>query len=200
MVGVFCRVNDWRTRKPMHIDTDTLILMFPIAFMFHDFEEVILGEPWLKKNAAEIKDQIKNRVPAFLARQLAAVLNKSASEFAFTVSLLFSLTVISSYLAVGQKKYGFFLLASGAFFIHGFGHIGQAVALRRYVPAVISSVLVVIPYGLALYPRLIREGIADLSGLLTYFLIGAALTVPFVLVIHKVGDVLYRKTVRLLID
>ena len=184
----------------MHTDTDTLILMFPIVFMFHDFEEVILGEPWLKKNAAEIKDRIKHRVPTVLARQFVTVLDKPASEFAFTVSLLFSLTVISSYMAAEHKKYGFFLLASGAFFIHGFGHIGQAVALRRYIPAVISSVLVVIPYGLALYPRLIREGIADLSGLLTYSLIGTALTVPFILVMHKVGDVLYRKTVRLLID
>ncbi len=36
----------------------TLIWLFPIAFMFHDFEEIILGEPWLRKNAGEIKHRV----------------------------------------------------------------------------------------------------------------------------------------------
>ena len=184
----------------MPIYTHTLIWIFPIAFMFHDFEEITLGEPWLRKNAGEIKDRIKDRVPAFLANQIGAVLNKSATELAFPVSLIFSLTFISSFLAVEYGKYGFFLLASGAFFLHGFMHLGQAIALRRYVPAVISSVLFVIPYGLVLYWRLIKEGMVEMPGLLIYFLLAVALTIPFILVMHKVGDYLYKKAVRLLID
>jgi hypothetical protein len=167
--------------------------------MFHDFEEIILGEPWLRKNAGEIKDRIK-RVPAFLAKQIGAVLDKSATELAFPISLIFCLTFISSYLAVEYEEYGFFLLSSGAFFLHGFMHLGQAIALRRYVPAVIGSVLFAIPYGLVLYWRLIKEGMVDMSGLLIYFLLAVALTIPFILVMHKVGDYVYKKTVRLLID
>jgi heme/copper-type cytochrome/quinol oxidase subunit 4 len=184
----------------MSIDTHTLIWLFPIAFMFHDFEEIILFEPWLRKNAGEIEVRIKNRVPAFLVKQIGAILDKSATEFAFPVSLIFGLTFISSFLAVEYEEYGFFLLASGAFFLHGFMHLGQAIALRRYVPAIISSVLIVIPYGLVLYWRLIKEGMVDMSGLLIYFLLAVALTIPFILVMHKVGDYLYKKTVRLLID
>jgi hypothetical protein len=48
------------------------------------------GEPWLRKNAGEIKDLIKNRVPAFLAKQMGAILDKSATELAFPISLIFS--------------------------------------------------------------------------------------------------------------
>lgn len=183
----------------MSIDTNTLIWLFPIAFMLHDFEEIILGEPWLRRNAGEIKNRIKNRVPAFVAKQIEAVLDKSATELAFPISLIFGLTFISSYLAVEHGENGFFLLASGAFFLHGFMHLGQAIALRRYVPAVISSVLIVIPYGLVLYGRLIEDGMVATSGLLIHFLIAAALTIPFILVMHKVGDYLYKKMVRLLV-
>lgn len=177
----------------------TLIWLFPIAFMLHDFEEIILGEPWLRKNASEILGRIQNRVPAFLAKEIAAVLGKPACELAFPISLIFSLTFIASYLAVEYDSYGFFLLASGTFFLHGFMHVGQAILLRRYVPAVISSVLFVIPYGLILYWRLIQEGLVDLSGLPADFLIAVVLTIPFILAMHKVGEFLYHKASRFLI-
>ena len=100
----------------MSFDTHALIWLFPIAFMFHDFEEFLLFEPWLRKNADEIRDRIKNRIPAFLAKQIDAVLVKSTIEFVLPISLIFGLTFISSFLAVEYETYGFFLLASGAFF------------------------------------------------------------------------------------
>jgi len=173
--------------------------LFPIAFMLHDFEEIILSEPWLKKNAGEIKDRIKNKVPDFVARQIGAALDKSANELAFPVSLIFSLTFIATFLAVTYGKYGFFLLATGSFFLHGFMHVGQAIILRRYIPAVISSVLFAMPYGAVLYWRLIQEGVINLPGLLIYFLVAVVLTIPFILVMHVVGDWLYKTAVRVLV-
>ena len=184
----------------MVVDTHTLIWLFPIVFMIHDFEEIILGKPWLRKNAGEVKHLVEKRVPAFLAKQIGSVLDKTAAELSFPISLIFGLTVLSAYLAVPHGAHGFFLLASGAFLLHGFMHLGQTLALRRYVPAVLTSALVVIPYGLALCGRLIHEGVVDLSGLLIYFLLAAILTVPFILVMHKAGGFLYQKAVRLLID
>jgi hypothetical protein len=183
----------------MSIDTRTLIWLFPIVFMCHDFEELILGEPWLRKNADDIKARLQNRVPAFLIQQIGAVLNKTTTELTFPVSLIFGLTCLSSFLALEYGAYGFFLLASGSFFLHGFMHIGQAILLRRYIPAVISSVVVVIPYGLILYANLIKEGTVDVSGLPLYFLLAIVLTIPFILVMHVVGDFMYKKMVRLLI-
>jgi hypothetical protein len=183
----------------MSIDLRTLIWLFPIMFMFHDFEEIIFGEPWLRKNADEIVGRIENRVPAFVAKQIRAVFKKSAYELAFPISLIFALTFISSFLAVEYQSYGFFIMASGIFFLHGFMHIGQAILLRRYVPAVISSVLFVIPYGLVLFGKLISAGMVGISTLVTYFFVAVVLTIPFILVMHVVGDALYKTTARLLL-
>ena len=77
-------------------------------------------------------------------------------------------------------------------------HLGQAILLRRYVPAVISSGLIVIPYGLILNWSLLRAGLVDLPGMLIYALLAVILTIPFILVMHKVGDALCRVAVRLL--
>lgn len=183
----------------MSIGTHTLIWLFPVAFMLHDFEEIILSEPWLRKNADEIMERIGNRVPDFMAKQIGKVLGKSTSELALSVSLIFCLTFTASLLAAEYQKYGFFLAASMLFFVHGFMHLGQAIMLRRYIPAVITSVLIVIPYGLVLFFRLINEGIVQLSGLPIYALLGAVLAVPFILVMHIVGDYLYKQVVRVLI-
>jgi hypothetical protein len=183
----------------MSLNTHTLIWLFPIAFMFHDFEEIILFEPWLRKNAAAIKSRIQNRVPAFLVKQIETILTKSTTEFTFPVTLIFALTGIAAFLAVEYASYDFLLLASGSFFLHGFMHLGQAIVLRRYVPAMISSALIVIPYGIVLYARLIEEKIVDMPELLGYFLIAIALTIPFILVMHLVGDSLYKKTIWFLI-
>jgi Protein of unknown function with HXXEE motif len=134
----------------MSVDAHTLIWLFPIVFMMHDFEEIILGEPWLRKNAGDVRALAEKRVPALLARQIGPVLDKTAAELSFPISLIFGLTVLASFLAAAHGAYGFFLLASGAFFLHGFMHLGQALALRRYVPAVLTSAVFVLPYGLLL--------------------------------------------------
>ncbi len=183
----------------MSLTTQTLIWLFPIAFMFHDFEEVILREPWLKKNAGDVLARLPRGVPAFLRKQIRAVFAETAGEFAFPVGLAFALASFSAFLALEYGQYAFFLLASGGFFLHGFMHVGQALLLRRYVPAVITSLVIAIPYGLLLFPRLIQQGVVSLPGLLVYFLVAIVLVGPFIFVVHFVGAFLYKSAIRLLI-
>lgn len=173
--------------------------MFPIAFIFHDFEEIILGEPWLRKHAVKIKARIKKRAPDFLARQMSAALDKSATELSLSISLIFCLTFLATFLAIEYSYYSLFLLASSMFFLHGFVHLGQAIVLRRYTPALITSVVIVIPYGLVLFQQLLDKRIVHLPGLLINFLLAIILMLPFMLVMHQVGNYLYKETVRLLI-
>lgn len=169
----------------------TLIWLFPVAFMLHDFEEVILFEPWLKVHAPEIKSRLQGRLPAFMTKQIDVILAKTTPEFALPVCLIFLLTAVSSFVAVEYGRYGFFLAASAAYFLHGFMHIGQAVALRRYVPSLLTSIVVVIPYGCVLYARLLGAGIVTWPGLLLYGLLGLVAIVPLILLMHRLGDRLF---------
>ena len=183
----------------MSPDIYKLIWLFPIAFILHDFEEIIFFEPWLKKNAGGITDRIQGKVPAFIEKQVKTILNKSTAQFSFSVSLIFLLTCLASLLAAEYESYPFFLAASALFFLHGFMHIGQAMVMRRYVPAIITSVSVVIPYGLVLFWRLLAAGLVDVPALLVYSVVAIVLIVPFILVLHILGEYAYQRMVKILV-
>jgi len=179
----------------MSLTTHTLIWLFPIAFMLHDFEELLFWESWLSQHGAEIK----RRVPAFLARRIGSIADKSTAQAAASIGLIFSLTALSAFLATEAHAYGFFLVASGLFFVHGFVHVIQAIAWRSYIPAVITSVGIVLPYGFLLYGRLTGEGLVTWSGLALSLLLGAVLMAPFILAMHAIGDFLLTRAARLLL-
>jgi hypothetical protein len=75
-------------------------------------------------------------------------------------------------------------------------HIGQAILLRRYIPAVVTSLFIAIPYGGSLFWRLIVAGIVNISELLIYFLITIVIAVPFMIGMHIAGDYLYKKVIN----
>lgn len=184
----------------MSSDILTLIWLFPIVFILHDFEELILFEPWLKKNAGLIRARLENRVPAAMEKQVSQILDKTTPQFALPICLIFILTVIASLLAVLSGQFIPFLIASSLFFLHGFIHVGQVIFLRRYIPALITSVVIVIPYGAILFWRLTAAGLLGLPGLGIYFLAGILLAVPFILVMHAAGEYLYRRVMDILVN
>src|SRR5574340_960004 len=123
----------------MPADLRTLIWLFPIAFMLHDFEELILGEAWLRKNGPRLQGMMQQRLPAWLSSQVGAVLGKSGAQFAMPVGLIFVVVCAASFLALACGHEGMFLVAASLFFLHGFMHVGQAVMFRGYIPAVVTS-------------------------------------------------------------
>lgn len=110
--------------------------LFPLIFIFHDMEEIIGFGIWLKKN----KQFLQEKYPWAIAPYK----NFSTEGFSLAVfeeliiCILFSLIVvitenpIISYLWLG----GFI----GCTF-HFVLHIGQAIVMRKYIPAVITSVI-----------------------------------------------------------
>lgn len=174
------------------MSTPTLIWLFPIVFMLHDFEELIGFEPWLKRHAPEVSTKLQRVLPTALLPRMDAMLAKSTARFAVPIALIFLLTVIASFAAVEFQSYGFFLAASAAYVLHGLMHIGQAIAMRRYVPSLITSLLIVLPYGALLYPRLVAEGIVTWPGLLLYGLVGVVAILPVILGMHWLGEKLFK--------
>ena len=179
----------------MAIDMQSLLWLFPISFMIHDFEEIVFWESWMAKNGPELT----RRAPAFLTNLANDFVRKSTAQISVTVFLIFCLTTVSALLATAAEHWPLFLILMSMFFLHGFGHIGQAILLRRYVPGLITSVLVVIPYGTWATRRVLSAGIVDLSGLLVYLVVAVVLTPPFILLMHMIGSYLYPRVLRSLI-
>ncbi|MBN1660706.1 MAG: HXXEE domain-containing protein [Anaerolineae bacterium] len=177
----------------MSIETSTLLWLFPVAFMLHDFEEMICFEPWLARHGDEVRD----RLPGFLRARAGALLSKSTTQFAVSIGLIFGLVAFSTFLAVEAGIVQPFVVAAALFWAHGFMHLGQAIVMRRYVPVVITSALVVVPYGSVLFSRLLSEGVVDWPGLIVSVAVGAVLMIPFILVMHAVGDVIAKIVPRL---
>jgi hypothetical protein len=175
----------------------TIIWLFPLAFLLHDLEELLFFEPWLKKNAGLIMERVRGRLPAFLEKQLETVLHKTTTQFAIPIGLICILACLSSFIAVHYGKYAFFLMATSLFFMHAFMHIGQAILLRKYIPALITSILIVLPYGIILFWNLLASHITTVSGQLTYCVIGIIIAVPFIFIMHAIGDFLEKGSRKL---
>lgn len=72
-------------------------LIFPILFMLHDFEEIIWGHPWLKRNVSSLQ------VPKFIKRMLVAVANLSSKQFTLIVMEEFTGCILISLCAFGGR-------------------------------------------------------------------------------------------------
>ncbi len=131
----------------LSVKIETLMWLLPIVFIIHDFEEIIMLKPWLRKN----HETLQTRFPQLAARFLPHFETMSTSSFAFAVLEIFALLVILTTIAVEGSFYSFWAGILIGFFIHLLLHIAQFAVYRKYVPVVITSILGV-PYCLyALY-------------------------------------------------
>ena len=105
-----------------------LMTLLPVVFMLHDFEEIIMFRPWLRRNRDELKARFP-RFEAFLTRR--GLFDYSTSAFAVAVCHEFTLLSVASYGALYTGVYGWWFAAFMAFFLHLFVHVGQWVIYRK---------------------------------------------------------------------
>lgn len=115
--------------------------MFPAVFIIHDFEEIIMFRPWLDKNSNELKI----RFPKFHSFLLTKHYKYSTSAFAVGVLFIFLVVATVTFLSLYFDSFQWWFGAFMAFFIHLFVHIAQWIIYRKYVPVIITSILV-LPY------------------------------------------------------
>jgi hypothetical protein len=63
------------------LDVQTLIWLFPIMFILHDFEEIIMVEKWIKKNS----DVICEKLPRKIANRVIKQFSMSTAQFCFGI-------------------------------------------------------------------------------------------------------------------
>jgi hypothetical protein len=76
----------------------------------------------------------------------------------------------------------FSLLVSGIFLGNGIGHILQFIFFRSYVPGIISTILILLPFYFISIKYLYEEQLITISKLLNFLLLGGILQTPFALV------------------
>lgn len=113
------------------------IWLFPILFIFHDLEEIIGFGPWYKRNAKVIRE----RFPKVFMRYEKMFTDYSTEGMALAVLEIFVLSIfvciITELFSVQWLWSGFFI----GFLLHLVIHVIQSVIIRRYIPALATSVI-----------------------------------------------------------
>lgn len=152
----------------------SVLWLFPILFMFHDFEEILTVEKWTKQN----KEQVLAALPESIRKYFYSSFQMTTVQFAQDVFWIFLAITTATILAVFFSFYYLFLVFLAIFFAHVFTHIGQALYLKKYTPGVITSIILVLPYSLYAYYRLLKEQVIS-GGDILWSILGMCIAVPF---------------------
>ncbi|MHC0037625.1 HXXEE domain-containing protein [Pseudoneobacillus sp. C159] len=160
----------------------TLLWLFPITFMIHDFEEIIFVEAWFKRNF----HKVHHRVPARLKQTFQDMSKITAAQYSIPVFFQLVIYIVATYIAVDYDFYGPFVEFNALIFLHVFMHIGQSLVLGTYALGVGSAIFVTLPYSIYLFIRLITENVIQFSDILTSLPYGI-LTVLVLYLGHKIA-------------
>lgn len=121
------------------------VLLFPALFMIHDFEEIIYGHNWFKRNIKKIETKVSAKLMAKLIKSL----DGTTAQFAFAVFEEFIILVSLSILTIHYHWYVFYVCLMFGYCVHAVIHLLQSIYLRMYVPAtatgLVTSILII--YG-----------------------------------------------------
>ncbi|PIE79411.1 MAG: HXXEE domain-containing protein [Candidatus Delongbacteria bacterium] len=152
---------------------EILIVLLPIVFMIHDFEEIIMFKPWLNKNKIEIKERFP-KFKNFLSKK--HYFNLSTSGFSIAVLHEFVLISLVTVLSLFYKSYDWWFGAFAVFSLHLFVHIIQWIIYGKYIPAIVTSILT-LPYCIYTFIIFIETTKISQNQMLFWTLIGIVITV-----------------------
>lgn len=119
------------------------IILFPIAFILHDGEEIITQERWMSTHKESLLVRFPNLTP--MIEQLAG-LNTKAFAIAALEELLIILLATPDLLLDVAYSFPIWSALFIAFSFHLLIHIGQAIIVRGYIPGLITTILC-LPYS-----------------------------------------------------
>ncbi len=109
------------------------IWLFPIIFMIHDFEEILMVNAWQQKNKQYIEDRKGKYIPFNFEASTAAFSIGVAEEFVIISIAAIISNLLNSYII----WFGLFI----AFIIHLFLHAFMCINFKKYVPGVVTSII-----------------------------------------------------------
>ncbi|WP_079504942.1 HXXEE domain-containing protein [Mesobacillus jeotgali] len=172
----------------MELNLHTLIWLFPIIFVLHDFEEIIMLEKWMAKNRGIIKKVLPER----LANNVVKQFSMTTAQMSVAVLIVFLFVCSSTFMASQYANGGllsnihYFTVVVLIFLLHVFTHVGQSILFRSITPGVITSIFLVLPYSLAMLNALFEHRVIDWDTIY-FYLPFVILALPIVLAAHWIG-------------
>ncbi len=162
------------------------VWLFPIIFIVHDMEEIIGFGIWLKKNKALLDEKYPSISKTY----------KDFSTEGFSLAVLeeLILCIILCLLALFTGNKYIWCMWLGGFIacaLHFVIHIGQAIVMRQYIPATITSILF-LPVSI----WVIIKSIAELSLQATELIIFSVIGIIIVALNLKLAQSLIGKFTR----
>ena len=150
---------------------EKMMLLLPIVFMFHDFEEIIMFRWWLRKNRSQLQQRFPS-VEKFLAKR--KMFSYSTAAFSVAVMHEFLLISLVSYAGIFSASPKWWFASFMAFFIHLIVHIMQWIAYRTYIPMIITSILA-LPYCFYTLSLFIKDNLLSTEAMFMWTGIGVIL-------------------------
>lgn len=119
-----------------------LILPFPLAFILHEIEEICTQRKWMDRNAGQLEQDYPS-----LRRLITNLSGLSTLGFSLAAleELLLILVAVCCVLVDATYSVHIWGAVFIAFSVHTLVHIAQAIVIRKYVPGLVTSVLL-LPY------------------------------------------------------
>ena len=120
-----------------------MILSFPLAFLIHDLEEILVQHKWMSAHKEDLLTRFPRLQP--MIHHLSSLSSK-AFTIAVIEELVLLLLAMAFYLADGSYALEIWAALFVAFSVHLVVHISQGIIIRGYVPGLITSILL-LPYS-----------------------------------------------------
>lgn len=166
----------------MTFDFSFIVWLFPIIFILHEFEEIIFMKYWLNKN----KTFLSKKFPKISERFLSRFENLSTPAFTVAVAEEFMLLTIITIISVVLDTYLLWLGIFMGFFVHLLVHLVQWIIIRKYIPAIYTTIISLI-YCVFSLTYLIEDNIFQIKEILLWSIIGFAIVAINLIFAHKLA-------------
>jgi hypothetical protein len=167
----------------MIFDFSTIVWLFPIVFMLHEFEEIIFLKPWVRENS----DYLQKWVPKPARRLLSHLAKLSVPAFTVAVAEEFILLSVITIVSIMFDSYLLWLGVFMGFFVHLLIHSVQWIILRRYIPVIITTFISLIYCGFSL-AYILEKGIFQITEAILWTVIGFIIIAINLLFAHKLAE------------
>lgn len=161
----------------------TIVWLFPIIFMLHEFEEIIFLKPWVRENS----DYLQKRGPKPARHLLSHLAKLSVPAFTVAVAEEFILLSVITIVSIMFDSYLLWLGVFMGFFVHLLIHFVQWIILRRYIPVIITTFISLIYCGCSL-TYILEKGIFQITEVLLWTVIGFIIIAINLLFAHKLAE------------